>query len=132
MLLGVYDNGLLKSFEEKEFISPVPRKPVSSSRTIYLSRLMRPKEGPMLLSDFGETRIGKGPHGGDIMPLEYRAPETLLYVGWSYPVDIWSVGLTVSLNSSYRIRISKTNFILTEGLGPLGTEETVHGTRRGW
>ncbi|GAB1201699.1 hypothetical protein APSETT445_000284 [Aspergillus pseudonomiae] len=50
--------------------------------------------GPMLLSDFGEARIGAGPHGGDIMPLEYRAPEALLYVGWSYPVDIWSVGLT--------------------------------------
>ncbi|GLA22802.1 hypothetical protein AnigIFM63326_005280 [Aspergillus niger] len=30
------------------------------------------------------------PHGGDIMPLEYRALETLLYIGWSYPVDIWS------------------------------------------
>ncbi|KAL4780272.1 kinase-like domain-containing protein [Aspergillus varians] len=48
----------------------------------------------MLLSDFGEARRGKGLHGGDIMPLEYRAPETLLYVGWSFPVDIWSVGLT--------------------------------------
>lgn len=95
MLLGIYDNSLFKNLEEKESTSPVPRKPVSSSRTIYLSRLMRPKEGPMLLSDFGEARIGPGPHGGDIMPLEYRAPETLLYVGWSYPVDIWSVGLTV-------------------------------------
>lgn len=49
----------------------------------------------MLLSDFGEARIGPGPHAGDIMPLECRAPETLLYVGWSYPVDIWIVGLTV-------------------------------------
>ncbi|RJE22190.1 CMGC protein kinase [Aspergillus sclerotialis] len=94
MLLGVLDNNLLQTFEEKEFSNPVPRKPVSSTRTIYLSRLMRPKEGPMLLSDFGEARIGPGPHGGDIMPLAYRAPETLLYVGWSYPVDIWSVGLT--------------------------------------
>ncbi|KAL3471587.1 hypothetical protein BJX99DRAFT_263086 [Aspergillus californicus] len=28
------------------------------------------------------------------MPLEYRAPETLLYVGWSFPVYIWIVGLT--------------------------------------
>jgi serine/threonine-protein kinase SRPK3 len=95
MLVGVFDSNLLQSFEEKEFTSPVPRKPVSSTRTIYLSRLMRPKEGPMLLSDFGEARVGPGPHGGDIMPLEYRAPETLHYVGWSYPVDIWSVGLTV-------------------------------------
>lgn len=95
MLLGAYDNQLFQKFEEKEFASPVPRKLISSARTIYLSRLMRPKEGPMLLSDFGEARIGPGPHGGDIMPLEYRAPETLLYIGWSYPVDIWSVGLAV-------------------------------------
>ncbi|KAE8134921.1 kinase-like protein [Aspergillus pseudotamarii] len=94
MLLGVYDNNLLQKLEEREFTSPVPRKVVSATRTIYLSRLMRPREGPMLLSDFGEARIGPGPHGGDIMPLEYRAPETLLYIGWSYPVDIWSVGLT--------------------------------------
>ncbi|RHZ48868.1 hypothetical protein CDV55_101388 [Aspergillus turcosus] len=94
LLLGAYDNQLFGKLEETEFASPVPRKLVSSTRTIYLSRLMRPKEGPMLLSDFGEARVGPGPHGGDIMPLEYRAPETLLYIGWSYPVDIWSVGLT--------------------------------------
>ncbi|EAL86534.1 protein kinase, putative [Aspergillus fumigatus Af293] len=94
MLLGVFDNSIFQAIEEKEYTDPVPRKQVSPTRIIYLSRLMRPKEGPMLLSDFGEARIGREPHGGDIMPLEYRAPETLLYVGWSYPVDIWSVGLT--------------------------------------
>ncbi|KAL4815680.1 kinase-like domain-containing protein [Aspergillus spinulosporus] len=94
MLLGAYDNAIFQKLKEKEFASPVPRKQDSSGRTIYLSRLMRPTEGPMLLSDFGEARIGQGPHGGDIMPLEYRAPETLLYVGWSFPVDVWSVGLT--------------------------------------
>ncbi|KNG88037.1 putative protein kinase [Aspergillus nomiae NRRL 13137] len=94
MLLGTNNNNLFQKLKQKEFSSPVPRKPVSPSRTIYLSRLILPKEGPMLLSDFGEARIGSGPHGGDIMPLEYRAPETLLYMGWSYPVDIWSVGLT--------------------------------------
>lgn len=82
-------------FEEKEFSAPVPRKLVSATRTIYLPRLMRPNVGPMLLADFGEARIGPGPHAGDIMPLEYRAPQTLHYFGWSYPVDIWSVGLTV-------------------------------------
>ncbi|KAJ9366538.1 hypothetical protein DTO282E5_8762 [Paecilomyces variotii] len=94
MLLGVYNNDLLRTLEEWEFTHPVLRKIVSSTRTIFHSRLMKPKEGPMLLSDFGEARIGPGPHGGDIMPLEYRAPEILLYVGWSYPVDVWSVGLT--------------------------------------
>jgi len=58
---------------------------------------MKPKVGPLLLSDFGEARLGPGPHIGDIMPIMYRAPETILYVPWSYPVDIWSVGLTVGL-----------------------------------
>ncbi|EEQ29995.1 protein kinase domain-containing protein [Microsporum canis CBS 113480] len=94
MLLGLYDSSLLRILEDAELKAPVARKLISHSRTIYLSRLSKPKEGPMLLSDFGETRIGPGPHPGDIMPLEYRAPETLLYVTWSYPVDIWSVGLT--------------------------------------
>ncbi|CAG8899765.1 unnamed protein product [Penicillium egyptiacum] len=64
LLPGVDDNDLLKPFEEKELSSPVPRKLVSPMRLIYLSHLMRPKEGPMLLSDFGEARIGPGPHGG--------------------------------------------------------------------
>ncbi|KAK2802667.1 hypothetical protein FQN50_007275 [Emmonsiellopsis sp. PD_5] len=94
MLLGAYKNSIFRAIQEAEYTNPVHRKQVSSTRTIYLSRMMRPKEGPMLLSDFGEARIGPGPHAGDIMPLEYRAPETLLYVGWSYPIDIWSVGLT--------------------------------------
>lgn len=82
------------------------QKRLRIASSLLKSRLMRPKEGPMLLSDFGEARIGPGPHGGDIMPLEYRAPETLLYVGWSYPVDIWSVGLTVGLDFTYFISIS--------------------------
>ncbi|GCB17533.1 abhydrolase domain-containing protein C22H12.03 [Aspergillus awamori] len=81
LLLGAYDNQSLSALEHRELVSPVPRKPVSPTRTIYLSRLMRPQVGPMLLSDFGETRIGPGPHGGDIMPLEYRAPEILLHIG---------------------------------------------------
>lgn len=52
----------------------------------------------MLLSNSGEARIDPGPHAGDIMPLEYRAPEILLRARWSYPVEIWSVGLTVGLS----------------------------------
>lgn len=139
MLLGVQDNNLLRALEEKEFSSSVPRKQVSPSRTIYLSRLMRPKEGPMLLSDFGEARIGPGPHGGDIMPLEYRAPETLLYVGWGYPVDIWSVGLTVGsfflfllFSNLYYYYIQTCLLIKTLiifcliGLGSFRTEDTFH------
>ncbi|RSL89296.1 hypothetical protein CEP51_001312 [Fusarium floridanum] len=94
LLLGLNDDSLLRPLEDQEFSSPVARKVVSPERTIYLSRLIRPKPGPMLLSDFGEARSGPGPHAGDIMPIQYRAPETIMCISWSYPVDIWSVGLT--------------------------------------
>ncbi|GAB1316321.1 hypothetical protein MFIFM68171_06531 [Madurella fahalii] len=93
LLLGLNDNSLFKALEDNEFSNPVPRKELSD-RTIYFSRLMKPAVGPLLLSDFGEARLGPGPHAGDIMPLMYRAPETLLWIQWSYPVDIWGVGLT--------------------------------------
>lgn len=73
---------------------------------------MKPKVGPLLLSDFGETRLGPGPHYGDIMPMMYRAPETLLYIPWSYPVDIWSVGLTVSEKNDCNSNI--TNLTLAQ------------------
>ncbi|KAM6511930.1 hypothetical protein FALCPG4_016917 [Fusarium falciforme] len=93
LLLGLEDNSLFKKLEDNEFSNPVSRKELPG-RNIYFSRLMKPKVGPLLLSDFGEVRLGAGPHAGDIMPIMYRAPETLLYIQWSYPVDIWSAGLT--------------------------------------
>ncbi|KAK1507576.1 protein kinase domain-containing protein [Colletotrichum tamarilloi] len=93
LLLGANDDALFQKLEENELSSPVSRKQLEG-RTIYLSRLMKPKAGPLLLADFGEARLGSGPHAGDIMPIMYRAPETLLQIQWGYPVDIWSVGLT--------------------------------------
>ncbi|VUC36261.1 unnamed protein product [Clonostachys rosea] len=93
LLLGIHDNSLFKGLEDSEFKNPVSRKELPD-RTIYFSRLLKPNVGPLLLSDFGDVRLGPGPHAGDIMPVPYRAPETLLWIQWSYPVDIWSVGLT--------------------------------------
>lgn len=77
---------------------------------------MRPKPGPMRLSDFGEARSGPGPHAGDIMPIQYRAPETIMCISWSYPVDIWSVGLTVitlHLNSLSSLTFAGMGFAWT-------------------
>lgn len=81
MLLGIDDDSMLQRLEEREFSSPVPRKVVSATRTIYLSCAMRPDIGPMLLADFGEARIGPGPHAGDIMPLGYRARKRCIISG---------------------------------------------------
>ena len=104
LLLGLEDESFFEKLEKAEMSNPVARKQLPD-RTIYLSRIMKPKVGPLLLSDFGETKLGPGPHAGDIMPIMYRAPETLLHIQWSYPVDIWSVGLTVS-------RVGLVNFSL--------------------
>ncbi|KAJ5481567.1 hypothetical protein N7475_000379, partial [Penicillium sp. IBT 31633x] len=79
---------------ESEMTNPSARKQVSPDRTIYLSRAMMPDEGPMQLSDFGEARIGPGPYEYQAMPQSFRAPEIMLEVPWSYPIDVWSVGLT--------------------------------------
>ncbi|KAJ5286359.1 hypothetical protein N7524_001665, partial [Penicillium chrysogenum] len=88
------ENAKFKRIEDSEMTSPSARKPVSNERTIYLSRAVLPEEGPLRLSDFGEARIGPGPYNYPAMPMPYRAPEIVLGVPWSYPVDIWCVGLT--------------------------------------
>ncbi|KAF5601319.1 cmgc srpk kinase [Fusarium pseudocircinatum] len=94
LLLSLDDDSQLEPLVDMELKSPVDRKKVAEDRTIYLSRSMRPKPGPMLLSDFGEARTGPGPFAGDILPIQYRAPEVIMCIAWNRPVDIWSVGLT--------------------------------------
>ncbi|KAJ5793962.1 hypothetical protein N7457_000561 [Penicillium paradoxum] len=87
-------NAVFKNIEESEITTPSARKQVSSDRTIYASRALLPDEGPLKLSDFGEARIGPGPYEYHAMPMSQRAPEITLEAPWSYPIDIWSVGLT--------------------------------------
>lgn len=98
MLLGVFNNNIFQELESLELESPVARKIVTPNQAIYNRRFLPPKGGPLLLSDFSEARIGPGPHTGNAMPTLYRAPEILLCTGWSYPIDIWCVGLTVSFS----------------------------------
>ncbi|CEJ89716.1 hypothetical protein VHEMI05541 [[Torrubiella] hemipterigena] len=81
--------------------------------------------GPLLLSHFGDARLGPGPHAGDIMPIVYRAPETLLYIQWSYAVDTWSVGLTVS------DRLAAKVIQLDVGMGSITGQDSVYGTSPG-
>lgn len=74
------------------------------------------------------------------MPIMYRAPETLLWIQWSYAVDIWSVGLTVS-PTSYRPSPALFLFLsffffpiscslLPLGMGPSGGEDIVQCQKR--
>lgn len=48
-----------------------------------------------MLSDFGSAVRGDQRRNHDAQPNVYRSPEVMLKVNWSYPVDIWNVGVMV-------------------------------------
>ncbi|KAJ5770991.1 uncharacterized protein N7511_003042 [Penicillium nucicola] len=86
-------NDIFQVMDDHEMEAPSDRKQVSGNRTIYASRALIPQEGPLRLSDFGESRIGPGPYKYNALPMVYRAPEIMIGVPWSYPIDIWCVGI---------------------------------------
>ncbi|RWA08519.1 hypothetical protein EKO27_g6589 [Xylaria grammica] len=84
--------GALEQVEEAEAKNPGPRK-VMKDRTIYMSRVLFGQVGALYLCDFGQARIGDE-GSGNAMPILLRAPEIILGMKWSYPIDMWSVGLS--------------------------------------
>lgn len=96
MLMGIHDASVFAKFEQYEAKNPVPRKELDD-RTIFLSRPMPLTKGLPALSDLSEARFGDSKHTDDVMPDVYRAPEVVLNMPWSYPVDIWSFAMVVGL-----------------------------------
>lgn len=98
MILGIEDDSILEEFESKELSNPSPRK-VDGDRIIYQSRGLEISKGPgrPIITDFGEARMGQQSYDDDIQPYQYRAPEVILDIPWSYEVDIWNVGVMVSV-----------------------------------
>ncbi|CAH0044611.1 unnamed protein product [Clonostachys solani] len=45
------------------------------------------------MSDFGAAVRGDLKRNHDAQPEVYRSPEVMLEVTWSYPIDIWNVGV---------------------------------------
>ncbi|ETO31376.1 hypothetical protein RFI_05742 [Reticulomyxa filosa] len=46
--------------------------------------------------DFGSAVVGtKGYYNHLVQTRHYRAPEVMLRIGWSFPVDMWSIGCTI-------------------------------------
>ena len=58
---------------------------------------MPKKHGRPIITDFGEARFGQAEYGDDIQPFQYRAPEVVFGLPWSYKVDIWNVGVLVRM-----------------------------------
>lgn len=96
-MLGLENNKVLAQLEEAERARPSDRKHLGGDRYLYGSQSSSiPESGPALLADFGCSKLGPGPHGFCTMPAVYQPPEGVLSAPFSYSLDIWAIGLTVS------------------------------------
>jgi serine/threonine-protein kinase SRPK3 len=88
-----------KAFEKRELETPSPRKIVDGRVTHLSQRLVPPiyNYGGPVLCDFGEARFGNFDPTADIQPYQYRAPEVILDMPFTNMVDVWSVGVMVSV-----------------------------------
>lgn len=96
ILQEIEDNSILEDFVQDELEHPAPRNFVAG-KTIYATRLFNlPKEfGAAVLSDFGSAERGDEVRHRNAQPEVYRSPEVMLKADWSYPVDIWNVGVLI-------------------------------------
>ncbi|KAM3421860.1 hypothetical protein BST61_g2237 [Cercospora zeina] len=94
ILLGTLDDSAFTRFERDEREKPLPRKELSD-RTIYVSHPMPLTKGPPLLCDLSEARFAEAQSNDLIMPDLYRAPEVILGMHWSYPVDLWGFAMSL-------------------------------------
>ncbi|KAG5930109.1 hypothetical protein E4U53_002301 [Claviceps sorghi] len=99
-MLPFEDAAVLKDYVREQEANPAPFQ-VRRGRPVYQSRpdfgRMRKGVGFVKLTDFGLAVRGdaKTKFYHDIQPLEYTAPEVMLQAGWSYPADIWNLGLVL-------------------------------------
>ncbi|CCF39961.1 protein kinase [Colletotrichum higginsianum] len=94
IMLELMDVTVLEAFARSELEDPSPRKFVDGA-PIYKSRQFgHPKKfGDVVLGDFGAAVRGDRKRNHDAQPNVYRSPEVMLKTEWSYPIDVWNVGV---------------------------------------
>lgn len=69
--------------------------------------------GHPILIDFGQMRLVQDRMNQDWWMSDlYRAPEVLLQLPWGYSVDLWSIGVMVSLANVKRKMHVNLSFII--------------------
>ncbi|KAE8353518.1 protein kinase [Aspergillus coremiiformis] len=93
ILTEIEDETSLKDIEEQESLDPsIPH--INDGVPVYRSRsTMLQLSGVPMLTDFGQMRLEQPGNRDWWMSDLYRAPEILLKLPWSFPVDVWSVGV---------------------------------------
>ncbi|WPH03438.1 Dual specificity protein kinase lkh1 [Acrodontium crateriforme] len=67
--------------------------PSSSTLTSRSSKFRRVLLSPQInLIDFGSATFDDEYHSSVVSTRHYRAPEIILGIGWSHPIDLWSLG----------------------------------------
>ncbi|POR38337.1 Uncharacterized protein TPAR_01454 [Tolypocladium paradoxum] len=96
ILQELVDKSVLEAFAKAELETPSARKFVDDA-TVYASRRFDLPDdfGDVVLGDFGATVRGDEKRNHDAQPNVYRSPEFMLMTEWSYPVDIWNVGVMI-------------------------------------
>ena len=99
-MLPFEDLTVLNDYVHEQETHPAPFEE-RRGRPVYQSQpdfgRLRKGVGFVKLTDFGFSARGDSSRKfyHDIQPLEYTAPEVMLQAGWSYPADIWNLGLVV-------------------------------------
>lgn len=57
-------------------------------------------KGAPSLCDLSEARFDHPDNAELVMPDLYRAPEIMLGMPWSYPIDVWAFAMTVCIDPS--------------------------------
>ncbi|KAJ9643149.1 hypothetical protein H2204_002044 [Knufia peltigerae] len=100
IMMGLGDPTILDKFVQHEIDHPSPRKmPDSHGRIIYTSCSdfgEAPTDvviGTAKITDIGLAAWGDGKNTKPIQSNAFMAPEVILQAGWSYPADIWNLGV---------------------------------------
>ncbi|KAG4428245.1 hypothetical protein IFR05_016273 [Cadophora sp. M221] len=96
ILTRISDTSILDAFVAAEMKHPSPRKTIDGV-TIYQTREMKALTyfGNSVLGDFGSAVRGDVERNRDACPKFYRPPEIMIKAAWSYPVDMWTVGIMI-------------------------------------
>jgi serine/threonine protein kinase len=92
------EDSFLDDFCANEKSSPSPSKPGRDESHIVASREMIHEDfGYAILCDFGSAFPDDQTWDGEAQSLPYRAPEVILGAEWDHKLDIWNIGVLVSV-----------------------------------